>query len=314
MPTPTLSGTVLLNLGPLTTIWTAPASCATSTPTPALARKFDPGVAYWQQTCEVDRDPYDDCIPSGDAMNSEYHSRRTSTERFLFHYSPGSQCPSGWVTAGYGIRDETSSHSLSGVFADPTLTFDAGTTTSIASEINPTFELRADLFMSAMEPSETVIACCPSGYTAGLYGNCYSSTAREVYTASTGCKLYNVNDVEVVDRTFTFHGRVVTGSSISIKGSVVSLQPNTVTIEAKDSTSYVGALITPGITLVNKGLSEVAVQTSAAGSGESSSTGPTETPSSGVSSKAAGSSIVNGVMMAVWGVAVMAGAALMVPL
>ncbi|KXH29980.1 hypothetical protein CSIM01_00694 [Colletotrichum simmondsii] len=314
MPTPTLSGTTLLNLGPLTTICTAPASCATSTPTPALARKFDPGVAYWQQTCEVDSDPYDDCIPSGDAMNSEYHSRRTSTERFLFHFSPGSQCPSGWVTAGYGIRDETSSHSLSGVFADPTLTFDAGTTTSIASEINPTFELRADLFMSAMEPSETVIACCPSGYTAGLYGNCYSSTAREAYTASTGCKLYNVNDVEVVDRTFTFHGRVVTGSSISIKGSVVSLQPKTVTIEAKDSTSYVGALITPGITLVNKGFSGDVVQTSAAGSGESSSTGSTETPSSGVPSKAAGSSVVNGVMMAVWGVAVVAGAALMVPL
>ncbi|KAF4773608.1 hypothetical protein HER10_EVM0002386 [Colletotrichum scovillei] len=314
MPTPTLSGTTLLNLGPLTTIWTAPASCATSTPTPALARKFDPGVAYWQQTCEVDRDPYDDCIPSGDAMNSEYHARQTSTERFLFHFSPGSQCPSGWVTAGYGIRDETSSHSLSGVFDDPTLTFDAGTRTSVASEINSTFELRADLFMSAMEPSETVIACCPSGYTAGLYGNCYSSTAREAYTASTGCKLYNVNDVEVVDRTFTFHGRVVTGSSISIKGSVVSLQPKTVTIEAKDSTSYVGALITPAITLVNRDPSGDVVQTSAAGSGETSSTGPNETPSSEVPSRAAGSSMVNSVMMAVWGVAVMAGAALMVPL
>ncbi|KAK1721309.1 hypothetical protein CaCOL14_007510 [Colletotrichum acutatum] len=314
MPTPTLSGTTLVNLGPLTTIWTAPASCATSVPTPALARRFDPGVAYWQETCQVDRDPFDDCMPSGSAMNLEYHSRRTSTQRFLLHFSPGSQCPSGWVTAGYGVRNEMSSHSLSGVFADPTLTIDAGTTTSVASEIKPTFELAANLFMSAMEPSETVIACCPSGYTAGFYGNCYSSTAREAYTAITGCKLYNVNDVEVVDRTYTFHGRVVTGSSISIKGSVVSLQPRTVTIEAKESTSYVGALITPGITLVNKGSSGDVVQTSAAASGGGSSPVPTEMPSSAVPSRAAGSSVVNGVVIAVWGVAMMAGVALIVPL
>lgn len=161
MPTPTLSGAALVNLGPLTTVWTAPASCATSVPTPALARKNIPGVAYWQETCQVDRDPFDDCIPSGDAMNSEYHSRRTSTQQFFFHFSPGSQCPSGWVTAGYGVRDATSSHSLSGVFADPTLTIDAVTTTVVASEVNPTFEPAANLFMSAMEPSETVIACCP---------------------------------------------------------------------------------------------------------------------------------------------------------
>ncbi|EXF82286.1 hypothetical protein CFIO01_08173 [Colletotrichum fioriniae PJ7] len=283
MPTPTLSGATLVNLGPLTTVWTAPASCATSVPTPALARKNIPGVAYWQETCQVDRDPFDDCIPSGDAMNSEYHSRRTSTQQFFFHFSPGSQCPSGWVTAGYGVRDATSSHSLSGVFADPTLTIDAVTTTVVASEVNPTFEPAANLFI-------------------------------EAFTATTGCKLYNVNDVEVVDRTFTFHGRVVRGSSISTKGSVVSLQPETVTIEAKESTSYVGALITPGITLVNKGSSGDVVQTSAAASGGGSLTGPNETPSFGVPSKAGGSSMVNGVMLAVWGVAVVAGAALMVPL
>lgn len=169
-------------------------------------------------------------------------------------------------------------------------------------------------FFSKVETGLMICSYSLSGYTAGFYGNCYSSTPREAFTATTGCKLYNVNDVEVVDRTFTFHGRVVTGSSISTKGSVVSLQPETVTIEAKESTSYVGALITPGITLVNKGSSGDVVQTSAAASGGGSSTGPNETPSFGVPSKAAGSSMVNGVMLAVWGVAVVAGAALMVPL
>ncbi|KAL2880653.1 hypothetical protein SGCOL_004030 [Colletotrichum sp. CLE4] len=296
MPTPTLSGTSLLNLGPLTTIWTAPASCATATPTPALARLIDPSVAYWLQTCQVDRDPYDDCVPSGELLNSEYHSRRTSTQNFLFHHSPGSQCPSGWATVGYGVRDETSSHSLSGVFADPTVTVDLQTTTSIASEINPRFELAPNLFMSAMEPSETVVVCCP----------------REAYTATTGCQFLNVNEIELVERTYTFHGRVVTGNSVSTKGSVVSLLPRTETIDAERSTSYVGVLITPGITLVNKG-SENVVQTSIAASGEGSLTGATETPSSGVPSKAS-SSMVIGVIKAVWGVAVVASAALMVPL
>ncbi|KAK1640780.1 hypothetical protein BDP81DRAFT_390131 [Colletotrichum phormii] len=179
MPTPTLSSTSLLNLGPLTTIWTALVSCATATPTQALARFLDPGVVYWSQTCQVDRDPYNDCIPSGELLSSGYRSRRTSTQKFLFHHSSGSQCPSGWATVGYGVRDETSSHSLSGVFADPTVTVDLRTTMSIASELKPRFELAPNLFMSAMGPSETVVMCCPSGYTGGFYGNCYSSTARE---------------------------------------------------------------------------------------------------------------------------------------
>lgn len=165
MPTPTLSQSTFINLGPLTTTWTAPAACATITRPPALARRNDGriGVPFYQQTCDINADPYNDCIPSGREMNSIYSTRRNDPARnnVNFYYSPANQCPSGWSTVGFGVRAETSFLSLSGVFANPTLTLDYGTSTRLNSQVTIALEPSPNFFMSAMEPQETAIMCCP---------------------------------------------------------------------------------------------------------------------------------------------------------
>ncbi|KZL65150.1 LPxTG-domain-containing protein [Colletotrichum tofieldiae] len=225
MPTPTISGTTIINLGPLTA-WTAPESCDTITPSPALALSRVKGVPYFSMTCNIDGPVLNDCFPSASAFNSINHARKDTQERFNYqiYYSPAYECPSGWDTVGYGVRDETSSHSLSGIFADPTITVTAheirrtgavSTIVSTISQVMPIFEPHHNLFMSAMEPSETVIMCCPTGYSVAAQGHCYSSIPRESYTATTGCQLRYANEdveLEMVDKTFTYHGRLVTGS------------------------------------------------------------------------------------------------------
>lgn len=170
MPTPTLSGTTIINLGPLTS-WTAPASCATTAPPVALALAPVESVVYLSQTCDVNGPVVNDCFPSASAVNSLYHARKGGPERFnyLVHHSPAYECPSGWATVAYGVRDEASSHSLSGIFADPTVTRTNRLIypSSVLAEVTtitqgmPIFEPPQNLFMSALEPSETVILCCP---------------------------------------------------------------------------------------------------------------------------------------------------------
>ncbi|KZL87937.1 lpxtg-domain-containing protein [Colletotrichum incanum] len=189
MPTATFSGTTIINLGPLTA-WAAPGSCATITPSPALALARVNGVPYFSMTCNSDGPVVNDCFPSASALNSIYHARKDTRERFNYHiyHAPADECPSGWATVAYGVRDETSSHSLSGIFADPTITITAkefqrtgavSTIVSTMSQVMPTFEPHQNLFMSAMEPSETVVMCCPTGYTVAAQGHCYSSIPRE---------------------------------------------------------------------------------------------------------------------------------------
>ncbi|WQF80556.1 hypothetical protein CDEST_05570 [Colletotrichum destructivum] len=329
MPTPTLSGTTIINLGPLTS-WTAPASCATTAPPVALALAAVESVVYLAQTCDVNGPVVNDCFPSASAVNSLYHARKGGPERFnyLVHHSPAYECPSGWATVAYGVRDEASSHSLSGIFADPTVTRTNKLiyATSVSTEVTtitqgmPIFEPPQNLFMSALEPSETVILCCPSGYKVGLVGgNCYSPVPREAYTATTGCQIKYVNEETIlmkpVERTFTYHGRVVTGSAWSVGDESVEYVGTTMVVDESTRTLYEAILYTPAITMVNRGSAAAAAETSpvvtASATPSSTATGSAPWPSTGSGSSTASSA--KGATLAVWGVALLAGVALMAP-
>ncbi|TQN67782.1 hypothetical protein CSHISOI_07691 [Colletotrichum shisoi] len=370
MPAPTLSGTTIINLGPLTS-WTATASCAATTAPPvALALAAVESVVYLSQTCDVDGPVVNDCFPSAGAVNSLYHARKGGPERFNFlvHHSPAYECPSGWATVAYGVRDEASSHSLSGIFADPTVTRTNRLVyaTSVSTEVTtvtqgmPMFEPPQNLFMSAMEPSETVILCCPrsvavvsvvfvvfifvfvfvfvsfsrstparvpfftdtdnSGYKVGLVGgNCYSRVPREAYTATTGCQIKYVNEETIlmkpVERTFTYHGRVVTGSAWSVGDESVEYVGTTMVVDESTRTLYEAILYTPAITMVNRGSAAAAAETSlvaiASATPASTATGPAPWPSTGSGSRRAPSA--KGVTLLVWGIALLAGVALMAP-
>ncbi|KAF5488780.1 hypothetical protein CGCF413_v012397 [Colletotrichum fructicola] len=73
------------------------------------------------------------------------------------------------------------------------------------------------MFMSAIEPHETAVACCPSGFTAKALGlGCFSYIPRELYTATTGCHWILDNDIyTLIDNTYTYHGRTYTENEIN---------------------------------------------------------------------------------------------------
>jgi len=154
MPTATsLSGYSLTNNGPLTTTFTAPASCSTAYLT-GVGLATDPAFFPWVAQCEWL--PPADCNPSGSAIqsiDSAAEGGSPTAGMILVYHSPGLVCPSGWVTAGVATKLNPTSTSISGAFNQ--------------SDLIPTdtrfgfFEPELDVFLDALDPGETVVVCCP---------------------------------------------------------------------------------------------------------------------------------------------------------
>lgn len=167
MPTSTISGVDLVNLGPLTTTWTAPTSCASAPISVQLAyaTNYKDGVAMWWDNCDVRTDIYDECMPSAPPANQEWASRQAELNPqrldFQLYHSPGIACPADWFTAGLAIKEGPSSYTVNGSFADPTFTRTFPTRTTTMSRITPGFRPSNEIFLSAMEVSETAVICCP---------------------------------------------------------------------------------------------------------------------------------------------------------
>ncbi|KAH0432233.1 hypothetical protein CcaCcLH18_06588 [Colletotrichum camelliae] len=167
MPSSTLQGAILLNAGPLTTTWTAPSPCATKPVTVQLGNGVDIGRGVWQENCALeDPGPYDECVP--DVFIALLELTFNATDMFansiVLYHSPGLICPSAWSPAGTAIRYDATSYDLSGVFADPTLTITktaSSTETQTLSQITPYANPVPNMVMSALEPGETGIWCCP---------------------------------------------------------------------------------------------------------------------------------------------------------
>ncbi|KAI1257492.1 hypothetical protein MGN70_000534 [Eutypa lata] len=228
MPTiTTLSSYILHNLGPLTTTFTAPASCATTPPAASLALPELPMYAYWAESCTYVGHRLADCFPSGAAWEERYYYSVRSTDDprppdEIPFFSPAAACPSAWTTAGVAARargeDGASLLSPEGIFAPsawvPAETSAAPSSTSTNSNSNsssgsssssgdssnnvatdssedytPGINPIPNILMEALAPGETAVVCCPSAWTALLAGNvCYSNLPRSAYTATTGCQ------------------------------------------------------------------------------------------------------------------------------
>lgn len=154
MPTATsLSGLSLLNIGPLTTTFTAPASCSTAYRT-LIAPITDPALFQWNVHCPWL--PPVDCNPSGSLVQSLVSSAggaNPSAGMFIPYNSPGLICPSGWATVGAAAKPNPTSISISGAFNQS----DAIPTGSGVTF----FEPQLDVFLAALDPGETAILCCP---------------------------------------------------------------------------------------------------------------------------------------------------------
>ncbi|KAL3298991.1 lpxtg-domain-containing protein [Colletotrichum asianum] len=155
MPPCTISGVDLVNLGPLTTTWPASTSCASAPPSVQLAyaTNYKDGVAMRWDNCDVRTDIYNECMPQ-----AELNPQRLD---FQLYHSPGIACPADWFTAGLAIKEGPSSYTVNGSFADPTFTRTFPTRTTTMSRITPGFRPSNEIFLSAMEVSETAVICCP---------------------------------------------------------------------------------------------------------------------------------------------------------
>jgi hypothetical protein len=207
MPTATsLSQYTLTDLGPLTTTFTAPTTCAT----PAniqVAPRESPESITWAANCILTQ-RYE-CTPSGDKVSSAMATMDTADPAFGFqisYYSPGLICPSGWLTVGSVEIGGDGRRSGSGVFLPPqtatTTTSTAGGGASSADSDSdppdPAFPQPLDVLADALLSSETAILCCPSSFTpAQSAGWCYSTLPS--YTPSTGCvRLLPTSDIDEV--------------------------------------------------------------------------------------------------------------------
>jgi hypothetical protein len=201
MPSTTsLSQFILANLGPLTTTWTAPASCATQTNEVYLASTLFPAEGYYSSTCDTQL--LGDCFPAGAQLDALWNASENAVVGGpLPYYSPGLFCPDTWTTAGIAVKDGNGKLvSSSGLFAptlygfitigpDPTITYaeteSSRTTTDTATYVKgpsstvtstyfpttivetftTTFAPQSNpgwnVFMEAMAPSETAVVCCP---------------------------------------------------------------------------------------------------------------------------------------------------------
>ncbi|KAF0316026.1 hypothetical protein GQ607_016716 [Colletotrichum asianum] len=263
MPTSMISQVALVNIGPLTTTWTAPSACATITHPPYLAQSYAvaAGIPFWAEDCaSLTDDPFNECVPSATKMNEEWASRKDNPmiDDVVYYHSPGNICPSNWTTVGVAARGDGTSYSLSGIYADPTFTLiqSDSTTTHIVTQsgARPGIQPAANMFMSAIEPHETAVACCPSGFTAKALGlGCFSYIPRELYTATTGCHWILDNDIcTLIDNTYTYHGRTVSGQFPSATASTMTRHIEVETIEPDESSSFIGIAVTAGVTLVNR--------------------------------------------------------------
>ncbi|CVL12426.1 uncharacterized protein FPRN_03632 [Fusarium proliferatum] len=175
MPTATyISQARITNFGPLTTTYTAPASCATETNHLYFAYHGDdsnkPEYLWGYPTCTMQL--YGECIPSGDRYDHLITATyaKTFDLGFYHYYSPGLYCPTNWTTAGKYIKGTGGTAQVSGAL------------TKTESEHAPQrwepgrpFPTDpASVWNQVLEPLETLAVCCPSEYTIDFNGNCYS--------------------------------------------------------------------------------------------------------------------------------------------
>ena len=159
MPTATsLSGYSLFNNGPLTTTFTAPASCSTAYET-MIGDAETPTAIEWLAlagpTCGYIAPA--DCNPSGSVIQSIDSSAlgaNPTADQIIVYHSPGLICPSGWVTVGAAAKINPTSTSISGVF---------NISVSLPTVNSPivTFLPELDVVLAALDPGETAALCCP---------------------------------------------------------------------------------------------------------------------------------------------------------
>lgn len=145
------------NWGPLTTTWTAPASCQSiQSENLYIAYASTPTINVAKVACGVDTG-YWSCYPTGTITNiptaTSWFDDPRSAEFYQTYYSPGLYCPSGWGPVATASRNATQTVEWNGAF-DPAIT-------SPVSNLVLLENLANNVFLQVLAPSETAVLCCP---------------------------------------------------------------------------------------------------------------------------------------------------------
>jgi hypothetical protein len=155
MPTPTqYFGYSVTNLGPLTTRFTPAPSCATATPNVYIETQLDETRGlYGYPSCTAPK--YEGCLPNGrefDALNRQLSASPHNGN--LVYHSPGLRCPSGWKKVGSNQGGAQNATSPGGVFTGIS-------TLTPPADGSPTAIPRLEAYANVLDPSETMVWCCP---------------------------------------------------------------------------------------------------------------------------------------------------------
>ncbi|KZL81521.1 hypothetical protein CI238_10116 [Colletotrichum incanum] len=218
MPTTTyLSQVGISNIGPLTTVFTAPAACATSAHPLWLGYTFEGSGSgqsgpLYAQNCDVY--PLGECYPSGSALDVKFSSVLDAGGRTDFgtiaYFSPASQCPHGHTTVGVLAKNDAGQVSSSGAFSTPLANYEG----EVWLPQNPP----VNIFIEALDKGETVVLCCPENYTALDIGGCFSQVPLSKYGEMTACggAGAGTDGFTWVNATFTCNNTRYTGEVISL--------------------------------------------------------------------------------------------------
>jgi hypothetical protein len=242
-----LSALNLINLGPLTTTYTPPAACATETARVAIARTNSVHNIAWFEDCEQPQfGTFGSCLPYGaerdaDALASE-QARHSSA---VYYHSPGIACPESWTTAGVAAR-VGNEYSIDGIFGT-TRAINLTTTIEI---VYPTTNPVPNILREALEPSETAVVCCPSGFTANEGIGCHKTLPLDAYTAPSVCKTSAAWGMSYEAVTYTYLGEAITGVA-EICTDPAGAQYATMTAEPPTNPQFgIAATYVPAVTLI----------------------------------------------------------------
>lgn len=171
MPTTTLiNDQALVNIGPLTTTFTAPSSCATvfSSHQGLALSAFPFGPNQLMEDCG--RPAVTNCLPNGTFIDEDalsiWPAETGSAYRPIYYYSPADICPSGWATVGYVVKDADGDATESWDFEPAVTEFYDRHFSQLGAIASGTPVLLGNNFLhkvwaDALAPEETGIACCP---------------------------------------------------------------------------------------------------------------------------------------------------------
>lgn len=157
MPSSTFASHELVNVGPLTTTFTAPPSCDTASNLAFAHASIDTFALAGYESCA----PFSvqgDCVPSGSEIDAISKTRGRLLDDFgwaMPYYSPGYHCPSGYTTAGVVEMSADGKSSVTGIFS---LTRFQSSHNTVLTK--PYSLPGVNMVASALEEGETAVICC----------------------------------------------------------------------------------------------------------------------------------------------------------